>query len=104
MAQTSFGRRGRFWPTRRPLFHAMCEEALFVLISVDMVDLHARPLRPQRPRSAGRPSYCNRTELQDLVPLNSRCRAESRRFRYGEAAQERTIRLAPRALLGRPLP
>ncbi len=65
MAHTSFGRRGRFWPTRRPLFHAAREEALFVLISVDMVDLHARPLPPQRPRSAGRPSYRNRTELRE---------------------------------------
>jgi hypothetical protein len=39
-----FRPEGRFWPTRRPLFHATREEALFVLISVDMVDLHARPL------------------------------------------------------------
>jgi hypothetical protein len=49
MAQTSFGRRRRFWPTRRPLFHATRKEALLVLISVDMVDLHVRPLPPQRP-------------------------------------------------------
>src|SRR5208282_3421487 len=65
MAHTSFGRRGRFCPTRRPLSHATREEALLILISVDMVDLHARPLPPQRRRSAGRPSYRNRTELRE---------------------------------------
>ena len=34
---------------RRGLFHGTCERLLFVLISVDMVDLHARPLPQQRP-------------------------------------------------------
>ena len=69
MAQTSFGRRGRFWPTRRPLFHAAREEALLILISVDMVDLHVQPLPPQRRRSAGRTSYRNHTlRLRDPVP------------------------------------
>jgi hypothetical protein len=41
MAQTSFGRRGRFWPTRQPLFHGVRKRSLFDLISADMVDLHA---------------------------------------------------------------
>jgi hypothetical protein len=68
MAQTSFGWRGRFWPTRRSLFHATREGALFVLISVDMVELHARPPPPQRPRSAGRPFYRNRTQLWGPCP------------------------------------
>jgi len=54
------------------LFHAAREEALFVLISVDMVDLHAQPLPPQRPRSAGSPSYRNRTELRGPCQLDSR--------------------------------
>src|SRR5271166_1479257 len=49
MAQTSFGLRGRFWPTKRPLFHGARECSLFDLFSLDMVELHARPLPPQRP-------------------------------------------------------
>ena len=44
MAQTSFGRTGRFCPTRRPLFHGVGKGLLFELISTGMVDLHARPL------------------------------------------------------------
>src|SRR5262249_10871142 len=50
MAQTSFGRRGRFCPTRRPLFHGVRKGLLFELISMGMVDLHARPLH-RIPRS-----------------------------------------------------
>ena len=44
MAQTSFGRRGRFCPTRRPSFYGVRKGLLSELISMGMVDLHARLL------------------------------------------------------------
>ena len=37
---------------------------LSFLIAVDMVVLHVRPLPPQRPQSASRPSYRNCTRLE----------------------------------------
>jgi hypothetical protein len=49
-----FRPEGTFLATRRPLFHTTREEALFVLISVDMVDLRARPPhRSARVQQAG---------------------------------------------------
>src|SRR5215475_4894334 len=92
MAQTSFGRRGRFWPTRWPLFHAT-RGVLFVLISVDMVDLHVRPLPPQR-------SYFCRAGYHIAIALSSATLApgqpvsgDSSRWRYGESAPTAVFQL-----------
>src|SRR5208282_4330017 len=67
MAQTSFGRRRRFCPTRRPLFHGVRKGLLFELISMGMVDLLSRPLhRIALVQRAGR---CNAT-AQTAEPMS----------------------------------
>jgi hypothetical protein len=73
------------------LFHAGHEEALFVLTSMDMVALHVRPLPPQRSRSPGQAIVSQSYQAVGPCSLNSRCQAESSRWRYGKAAPGATV-------------
>ena len=87
MAQTSFGRRGRFCPTRRPLFHGVRKGLLFELISMGMVDLHARPLH--RIALVQRAGSCNataQTRGANAATANGGSQSESCRRCYGKDA------------------
>ena len=72
-----FGRRGRFWPTRHPLFQTTREAALSILTNSE----HGRPPRPTAPTAA--PKFSRPAILPQLhrtggtFPLNSRCQTES---------------------------
>ncbi len=89
MAQTSFGRRGRFCPTRRPLFHGVRKGLLFELISIDMVDLHARPLhRIALVQRTVRCTATAQTGRAEAATANGGSRSESCRRRYGKVAHK----------------
>src|SRR5208283_4773915 len=86
-AQTSFGRRGRFCPTRRPLFHGVRKGLLFELISMGMVDLHARPLhRIALIQRAGRCNATAQTRGANTATANGGSQSESCRRCYGRNA------------------
>src|ERR1700722_978781 len=87
MAQTSFGRKGRFCPTRRPLFHGVRKGLLSELISMGMVDLHARPLH--RIALVQRAGSCNATaqiRVANAATANGGCQSETCRRRYSSDA------------------
>jgi hypothetical protein len=97
MAQTSFGRKGRFCPTRRPLFHGVRKGLLFELISMGMVDLHARPLH--RIALVQRAGSCNATAQTRGAKPRPRMAALSQKAAEGATVRMRHERSSPSALI-----
>ena len=92
MAQTYFDRRGRFCPTRRPLFHGVHKGLFFELISMGMVDLHARPLhRIALVQRAGRCHATAQTCRANAATADGGSQSKSCRKCYGKAAPEAIV-------------
>jgi hypothetical protein len=93
--QTSFGRRGRFWPTKRPLFQAAREPTLSVLIADMVVSTPDHSHRSAHIQRAGHLTAIAPTggDVPAEQSVSDRKRAEAESADSARSGRSRTVRL-----------